>query len=181
MQIIKILRYALIIIFLSILKISSAQTYEIGEWIDHISKRNVTMIDEHNGVIYAATRSAIFKYDTESGEFSTKTTVEGLSDVDITAIKYNKEHNFLMVGYSSGLIDFVKDNEVYTIVDVQQNSSLSSKTINNFHFAGDTAYVACDFGLLVINIPEKDQTIIVLNNVKRGRFLNINELIGLMN
>ena len=32
-----------------------------------------------------------------------------------------------------------------------------------------------------INIPEKDQTIIVLNNVKRGRFLNINELIGLMN
>ena len=32
-----------------------------------------------------------------------------------------------------------------------------------------------------INIPGKDQTIIVLNNVKRGRFLNINELIGLMN
>ena len=32
-----------------------------------------------------------------------------------------------------------------------------------------------------INVPEKDQTIVVLNNVKRGRFLNIDELIGLMN
>ena len=32
-----------------------------------------------------------------------------------------------------------------------------------------------------INIIEKDQTIVVLNNVKRGRFLNINELIGLLN
>ena len=32
-----------------------------------------------------------------------------------------------------------------------------------------------------INIPGKDQTIIVLNNVKRGKFLNIDELIGLMN
>ena len=32
-----------------------------------------------------------------------------------------------------------------------------------------------------INIVEKDQTIVVLNNVKRGRFLNINELIGLLN
>ena len=32
-----------------------------------------------------------------------------------------------------------------------------------------------------IKVIEKDQTIIVLNNVKRGRFLNINELISLLN
>ena len=32
-----------------------------------------------------------------------------------------------------------------------------------------------------IKVIEKDQTIIVLNNVKRGKFLNINELISLLN
>ena len=32
-----------------------------------------------------------------------------------------------------------------------------------------------------INVPENDQTIIVLNNVKRGRFLNIEKLIDLLN
>ena len=32
-----------------------------------------------------------------------------------------------------------------------------------------------------INVPENDQTIIVLNNVKRGRFLNIEKLIELLN
>ena len=32
-----------------------------------------------------------------------------------------------------------------------------------------------------INVPKKDQTIIVLNNVKRGRFLNIEKLIDLLN
>jgi CubicO group peptidase (beta-lactamase class C family) len=32
-----------------------------------------------------------------------------------------------------------------------------------------------------IKVLEKDQTIIVLNNVKRGRFLNINQLIQLIN
>ena len=32
-----------------------------------------------------------------------------------------------------------------------------------------------------IKVIEKDQTIIVLNNVKRGRFFNINELISLLN
>ena len=32
-----------------------------------------------------------------------------------------------------------------------------------------------------LKILEKDQTIIVLNNVKRGRFLNINQLIELIN
>ena len=32
-----------------------------------------------------------------------------------------------------------------------------------------------------IKVPEKDQTIIVLNNVKRGRFFRISELVSLLN
>tara|TARA_B100001287_G_scaffold270305_1_gene268908 strand:- start:1329 stop:2495 length:1167 start_codon:yes stop_codon:yes gene_type:complete len=32
-----------------------------------------------------------------------------------------------------------------------------------------------------VNVPRKDQTIIVLNNVKRGKFLNIEKLIDLLN
>jgi hypothetical protein len=32
-----------------------------------------------------------------------------------------------------------------------------------------------------ITVPKTDQTIIVLNNIKRGRFLNIEKLIDLIN
>ncbi|PLX24202.1 MAG: hypothetical protein C0599_02690 [Salinivirgaceae bacterium] len=144
------------IVLFGILNQSHAQTYDIGEWIEHFSKRDVVLMDESGGVIYAATHSSVFMYDIESGEYTTKTTAEGLSDINITAIKYNETYNFLMVGYASGLIDFVYDNDVFTIVDIQQNSSLTSKVVNNIHYSGDTAYVACDFGLLLINIPQKE-------------------------
>lgn len=152
----KILKTVLLLLFLGTLNFTQAQSYEVGEWIEHISKRKVKLLDEADGIIYAATSSTIFLYDVESGEFTTKTTVDGLSDVNISAMKYNRQFNFLMVGYVSGLIDFVYDNEVFTIVDVQQNSSLNSKIVNNFHFSGDTAYVACDFGLLLIDIPNRE-------------------------
>jgi ligand-binding sensor domain-containing protein len=143
-------------LFLGVISFTQGQSYEVGQWIEHLSKREVKLVEEADGVIYAASNSSLFKYDTENGEFTTITTAEGLSDVNISALKYNKKFNLLLVGYTSGLIDFVSEDNVYTIVDVQQNSSINSKIVNNFHISGDTTYVACDFGLLVLDIRNKE-------------------------
>ncbi len=132
------------------------QGYAIGDWESHFSFRQVEIIDGNNDAIYAATGNAIFKYDLKAGDFKTLSTVEGLSGVSISAIKYHKEFDFLMVGYSSGLVDFVYENEVFTIPDIQQNTSLNAKAINNIHFSGDTAFLACDFGLVLLNIPARE-------------------------
>lgn len=152
------LQYPLILflLFLMIQPSLYGQGYKIGDWQSHFAFRNVQFIDGHEEAIYAATSNAIFKYAPGSGEFTTFTSVEGLSGVNITAIKYHADFDFLMVGYGSGLVDFVHDEEIFTLPDIQQNSSLNAKAVNNIHFAGDTAFLACDFGLVLINIPGRE-------------------------
>ncbi|ALO15639.1 Two component regulator propeller [Salinivirga cyanobacteriivorans] len=132
------------------------QGYNIGDWESHFSYRQVELIDGNDSEIFASTSNAIFKYDIESGEFQTFSTVEGLSGVNISAIKYHSRLDFLMVGYSSGLVDFIYHDEIFTLPDIQQNTSLNAKSVNNIHFAGDTAFLACDFGLVLVDISERE-------------------------
>ncbi len=133
-----------------------AQNYDIGQWSSHLSNRSVTQVEEFEYTLFAATSNNIFEYKIQSGEFTTYSTVQGLSDINISKIKYARDHGFLMIGYTSGNIDYLFEDRVETIPDIEQNTSLSSKTIKNIHFYGDTAFLACDFGLVIINVPQRE-------------------------
>ncbi len=133
-----------------------AQEYDIGQWYSHLSTRSVKQVEEFEYTLFAATSNNIYEYKIHTGEFKTYSTVQGLSDINISKIKYAREHGFLMVGYTSGNIDLLYEDRVETILDIQQNTSLSSKAIRNIHFYGDTAFLACDFGLVVLNIPQRE-------------------------
>jgi hypothetical protein len=41
-------------LFLGVISFTSGQSYEIGQWIEHISKREVKLLEEADGLIFAA-------------------------------------------------------------------------------------------------------------------------------
>jgi hypothetical protein len=135
---------------------SGQNIYQTGEWTGHVSYRSVEHVEVGGKFIYASAARGFFKYNTQNGEFTTISKVNGLSDIQISAIKYHKKRKFLAVGHISGLIDLVYDNETKTINDIQEASSLNSRRINNIHFLGDTAFFACDFGIVVIDLKKME-------------------------
>ena len=77
-------------IFLLLSLFSFSQGIPIGQWRNHLPKNNVIAVAEAENRIYAATPYSIFYYDKSDNSIEQLTKVNGLSDVGITAIHYNK-------------------------------------------------------------------------------------------
>ncbi|MAO11005.1 MAG: ABC transporter substrate-binding protein [Flavobacteriaceae bacterium] len=134
---------------------SSAQNFE-NSWTGYFSYNSVKDISQGNDKVYAASENAIFTYDLTTNEIKTISTVNGLSGELISTIHYSEEHNLLVIGYETGLIEIVQDGEenVLTVVDILDKQVIppDQKSINNFYEYNDLVYISTDFGISVYNL-----------------------------
>ena len=93
---------------------SSAQEIPIGTWRDHLSYNNSVSVTYGNNIVYCASESAIFSYDTKEKTIERLNLITGLSDIEITQIKYNTYNNKLIVAYKNGNIDVIDQNNKVT-------------------------------------------------------------------
>jgi hypothetical protein len=144
--------------FLFILFSSEIQA-QVGifQWEDHLNYNNVFDIVKHDNKVIAASPEALFYYNTTSGKTKKISTLQGLSESGITAISYNEDQKAVVIGYETGNIDLLIDNEIITISDLKETGNISgSKRINQIINRGYYSYLACDFGILKINVKKQE-------------------------
>ncbi len=141
---------ALLLLVMSVSAIAS----EVGSWSIYpvfSGSANTRLIDTDSKVYYLA-NGWLYSYDKSADETVYYTKINGMSDVDISSIYYNYDKKFLMVVYSNSNIDIVRDNgRVDNIPDLKNVILSVSKKINDVDFDGNTAYVATDFGYMVVD------------------------------
>ncbi len=87
--------------------------------------------------------------DTETNVY---TSVNNLSDYDISLIRYNYNKGYLLIAYSNGNIDLLYDNDrVVNMPDIKDASLSASHEIVDVDFGGDNIAVATKFGIVVFN------------------------------
>jgi hypothetical protein len=128
----------------------------VGSWTDHLSYNFAKQIAMGNSEVFASTESAIIIYDTNNSEIKKLSRVNGLSESGISTIDYSKEYSTLVIGYTSTNIDLIKDNVIYNIPDIKLKYLAGEKVIYKIHSKGQYAYIACSFGIVVINIVERE-------------------------
>jgi len=134
--------------------ISYAQDFT-SLWKGHFSYYEIKDVVEGDGKIYAASENAVFKYDVDTNEVETITTVNGLSGETITTIKYSEAYNLLIIGYENGLIEIVFDDlEMLSIVDILDKETVSpvNKRINHFYEHEGLVYISTDYGISVYDL-----------------------------
>ena len=135
--------------------LSTAQK-PVGTWTDHLSYNAARRIAFGNQEIFASTESAIIIYDTKYSEVRKLSKVNGLTESGISTIDFSKETSTLIIGYSSTNIDLVKDNVIYNLPDIKLKYLPGEKVINRIHSKGRYAYIACSFGIVVIDINARE-------------------------
>jgi len=155
---IRFLRYALasvamILVTAGVLK---SQDIGIGEWRDHLPYRNVIGVTEGDGKIFAATPYSLFYYNLADNSLNRLTKVNGLSDVGISSIGYNRELKTLVVAYSNTNIDLIKDGTVVNLSYIKRKPILGNKTINKVVFIEKKAYLACGFGIIALDTEREE-------------------------
>lgn len=140
--------------------ISYGQTNEpvaMGKWRTHLAYNSVSQIAQSANNIYAVSEGALFsvnKNDTEDQSFYSK--MSGLSDANIVRIDFDQTNNQLLIIYQNGNIDIMHSAGVNNIPDLHNKQMSSGKGVNHTFFKGDSAYLSCDFGMLVLNMKKKE-------------------------
>lgn len=132
----------------------------IGKFRSHIPLHRFHSVAVADDYIYAATTNGIMllekkTYLDESPAISSWTKVDGLSDVDLVKICYDKTSATLIVCYQNGNLDFIQGDKLYNVSDVKNKQLTGSKSPSHVRIYGDQAYIVYPFGVVVININDR--------------------------
>ncbi|HNW97932.1 MAG TPA: two-component regulator propeller domain-containing protein [Bacteroidales bacterium] len=149
--------YLLIISVLALNNTTLSQGVGIGEWREHLPYNNCISITEGNGKIFCATKYSVFSYDKSDNSIQRISKINYLSDIGVSRVKYHNGLNLLLVTYTNGNIDLIDNNGLTTnISDIKRKPITGNKTINNILFIDNFAYLACGFGIVVLDLAKKE-------------------------
>ena len=165
-------RYLLFFIAILALMQKAGAQIGIGEWTDYQSYASAKNVVDTGDKIYCVTDGGLFSYDKTDNSILKMSGINGLSDVGIQRLAYSKENNLLLIAYQNANIDLLIGNTIFNISDVKRKQIPADKTINNIMFSGKLAYLACGFGIVVINTEKKEikDTYFIGNE---GDYLNV--------
>lgn len=145
----------LVTLFLFSQLITTGQT-PVGSWSDHLGYSSANSVALSTDEVFASTGSSLIIYNKTFAELKKMSRINGLSETGIRTIAWSDENNTLIIGYSSTNVDLLKNNVIYNIPDINRKYIPGSKLINRIRTNGDYAYLACSFGIVVIDLLKKE-------------------------
>ena len=125
-------------------------------WQDYLSFSNATKVVVTANKIYCVTEGGLFFYDRQDNSINKLSALNGLSDFGISTIAYNEASQVLVIAYKNSNIDLVRESGVINLPDIKRKQMTGDKSINNISFAGNDVYLACGFGIVVINLDRNE-------------------------
>ncbi|GAB4280895.1 MAG: two-component regulator propeller domain-containing protein [Marinilabiliales bacterium] len=164
----------LIIIVLAIFNLLNAQI-AVGHWRDHLAYNKAIRVVKTKDFVYCASETGLFFVNLNDYSINKLSKVTGLSDVEISTIAYSEDYNTLLIAYKNANIDLFVNNTIVNISDIYQKQIIGNKTINNVLFIDNLAYLSCGFGIVVLDIINKEikDTYYIGEN---GTYINVNEI-----
>jgi streptogramin lyase len=128
----------------------------IGEWRDHLPYNQAFDVADADPLVYTATKYSLFYYDKDDYSVNRLSKVNGLSDIGISSIAFSKEYNTLVIAYNNTNLDLIKDGNIINISDIKNKQILGNKFINDIYISGNLAYLACGFGIVVLDVDKME-------------------------
>lgn len=138
------------IIFALILILTWNVTAQVGtgQWRLHVPSNKAIDVVAENNVVYTAFEAGLMEYDIASSETSLWTDVNGLSDVSLTCLGYDKIHNALYIGYENGNIDVLQNNRITNVPAIRLAQVSGVKRINKIVSFDKYLYFATSFSVV---------------------------------
>lgn len=139
------------IIYLLINNFSGFSQIPVNTWRSHFSNNEIVSLADAGEYIYAANELSIFSYNKETGEIQKIDKTNYLTDAGISTINFNKKTNSLVIAYNNSNINILRNDTIYNFSEIKRKQINGNKQINSITFKGDTAYLACGFGIVLFN------------------------------
>jgi hypothetical protein len=127
-----------------------------SRWQEYLSYTNGLKIAVAGQKVYCATEGGLFSYDLRDNSINKLTRVNGLSDFGIRTIAWSEQNKVLVVAYNNSNVDLVFENSIINLSDIYRKQMTGDMNIYNISFSGNEAFLSCGFGIVVVNLPEKE-------------------------
>lgn len=128
----------------------------VGTWKDHIAFNKINSVQVADDVVYAASKNGLLVFDRNSQLTTALSRSNGLSDVGIQCFLYDRASRCLVVAYSNANIDLVFGDKIFNVSDIKRSDIPGDKSVYNICFYNNCAYLACGFGIVVIDLDRKE-------------------------
>ncbi len=129
---------------------------QVGEWTSYQSYRSASKLIDTGEMIYCSGNGGLFTYNKNDNSIQKLSSINDLSDVGVGTLAYGSENDVVLIAYENSNIDLIFDKEIYNLSDIKRKQILGNKTVNSVMFDGSLAYLACGFGIVVLNIEKKE-------------------------
>lgn len=129
---------------------------EIGGWQVYPAYLHGQDLAEMGGRLYYTAKNAIVAVDLKD-DYSMQilSKKEGLSDIGICCLGVSNALKMLVVCYDNSNIDLYNGKNVFNIPDLCNKQISGNKTINKVFCYDACAYLACGFGIMVVDLKKK--------------------------
>ncbi len=126
-------------------------------WRVHLPYQSNNAITVVGSKLYAGSASGLYTADIATGEVERLSKIQGYSDVEVKFVKHQVELGQTIIIYQNANIDIIdhKLNKIVNIPDILMKQIIGEKSINGFCFFEERVYLACSFGIVVIDLNKK--------------------------
>jgi hypothetical protein len=132
---------------------------KIGQWRTHFPYRTGLSVTTSTDAVYWATGLSVLKMSKADLSIERLDKLNSLNEIGAQLVRYNTTTKTLFVAYKNNSIDLVRTEGGATvnIADIKNNINITGdKTIYNAVFNGDTAFLACGFGVSRLNMKRAE-------------------------
>lgn len=133
-----------------------AQNQAIGAWRAHLPYNLALGVASDGNKLFVACPSSFYTYDLIKKETNTYSKVNGMSDVELRYIAYDKSNDLAILAYNNSNIDLFKDETFYNIPDIKLKTIAGDKKIYHIQIDNGLAYLSTGLGILVLNLNKKE-------------------------
>ncbi|WP_157971883.1 PorZ beta-propeller-like domain-containing protein [Pleomorphovibrio marinus] len=126
----------------------------VGSWRYHLSYRNILQISGSETSVFARGNNSLFYWTDNAQKALALSKLDGLYGQDFQQILFDPATNSLLVVYTDGTINFVRENRILRLDDIRINTLIRDKTVHRVKLAQGKAWLAAAFGIVSVDLQE---------------------------
>ena len=147
----------------------------LGQWRTHLPYRYCNIVEATNNRVYCAATGGLFSYNLTDNSIEKISKIDGLSDNGVSAMRWNDEHETLILAYQNSNLDIIRQGMILNLPDIMKKQIPGDKSIYHIEFLGQRAYLSTGFGIVLVNLEKNEinETYYIGDN---GQALKVNQV-----
>lgn len=125
-------------------------------WRSFLSYNQVNSVATDGTTFYAGTNSGFFTYNRADGAMTSYSKANGMSDIGLSYVAYDKLTGYTVLAYRNSNIDLFNGTSFTNIPEIVLSSGSGNKAINGVMAHEGRAYLSTNLGLVILNLNKKE-------------------------